>query len=311
MLGCRQVGAILTRNVIEKKRNTRVTCCECCSHLLIILLLIYGYALSEILYFDAENYSTIDITIPPFKANGDSTQITEALDILNGPLPIPNFDTFVGVSRLVNASGVGNEGILNLLSETNVGRRFNNLLQLGSLHFAPAGPDVSNLIEYLNSTTITFSSMKHHVHSSEKAAINFIQDNLDEYAFALIVLPSLPDAITANHIQYKIRQNYTTLPNTNEVVNWISIGLDTEYQKYLLSGFLTLQMTIDAWAFEYTQVMAEEEGVAAPSGQCSQPQYWTMPFPTAAFDQNIFFRAVGFLLGLAMISECVASCSLL
>lgn len=120
------------------------------------------------------------------------------------------------------------------------------------MHFAPAGPEVESLIDYLNTTTTTFSSMTHYTHETESAAIDYIQDNLEEYTFALIVLPPA-DVFTAQHIEYKIRQNYTTLPNTNRVVNWISIGLDTEYQKYLLSGFLTLQSTIDAWAFNYTQ----------------------------------------------------------
>jgi hypothetical protein len=305
--GLQQVGAILKRNAIEKKRNFRVTCCESFSHLLIILLLMYGFALSDVLYYDEEKYSSIDVTIPPFSTSSDSSDdqstFSSALDILNGPLPIPSFDAFVSVSQLVNTTGSDTEEILDLLSATSIGRRFNNLLNVGALHFAPQGPEVTSLIEYLNTTTTTFSSMVHHTHVSEKAAIDYIQDNLDEYAFALIVLPG-PDVISESNIQYKIRQNYTTLPNTNQVVNWISIGLDTEYQKYILSGFLTLQVTIDAWAFQYTQQ-------AAGPQQCNPPQYWTMPFPTSAYDQNIFFRAVGFLLGLAMISTylyCMTCC---
>jgi len=298
MVGFHQVGAILKRNAIEKKRNSRVTFCECCSHLFIVLLLMYGFALSEVLYFDEETYSSIEVTIPPFQtSSSDTSQVASALDILNGPLPIPSFDAFVSVGRLVDASGDSSDEFLDLLASTSIGRRFNNLLQEGALHFAPEGPEVTSLIEYLNSTTLTFATMTYHTHSSEKAAIDYIQDNLEEYAFALIVLPD-SDVISESNIQYKIRQNYTTLPNTNEVVNWISIGLDTEYQKYLLSGFLTLQMTIDAWAFEYSQ---DGEDASPLPATCSTPQYWTMPFPTAAYDQNIFFRAVGFLLGLAMI----------
>lgn len=119
-------GAVLKRNVIEKKRNTRVTCCECCSHLFIILLLIYGYALSEVLLFDAETYSTISITIPPFRSSDDINSINSALDVLDGPLPIPSFDAFVGVNQLFNSSG--NEDILDLLDQTNIGRRFGNML---------------------------------------------------------------------------------------------------------------------------------------------------------------------------------------
>jgi hypothetical protein len=307
MLGIQQISAVLKRNVIEKKRNTRVTCCECCSHLFIMLLLIYGYALSEVLFFDAETYSTIDITIPPFKSLDDIESINSALDILDGPLPIPSFDAFVGVSRLMNATGSASEDVLELLGQTSLGRRFGSLLQPGALHFAPAGPEATSLVQHLHSSTQLFSSMTHHTHESEDAAIDYIQSHLHEYALALVVLPP-PGTLTRSHIQYKIRQNYTTLPNTNEVVNWISIGLDTEYQKYLLSGFLTLQRTIDSWAFNHSEGLrasSSEEGEEEEGGVCAEavPQYWTLPFPTAAFDQNIFFQAVGFLLGLAMISE--------
>ena len=299
MLGAKQVVAVLKRNVVEKKRHVRVTCCEYCSHLIIILFLMYGYALSEVLYFDEAKYSSIQINIPPFTSLNDVEGVTSAMDILSGPLPIPSFDTYIGATRALDAAGSGAEDFLEILSQTSIGRRFGNLIQEGSLHFAPAGPATSSLVDYLNRTTLTFSSMIYHIHESEKHAINYIQDNLDEYAFALIVLPGT-DVLSDNHIEYKIRQNYTTLPNTNQVVNWIAIGLDTEYQMYHLSGFLTLQKTIDEWAFNYTQSLSDDN--IANKAECSHPQYWTMPFPTAAFDQNIFFRAVGFLLGLAMIS---------
>jgi hypothetical protein len=219
--------------------------------------------------------------------------------------------------------------LFDLLSSSNFGRRFGNLLSSGALHFSPEGPEVTSLIEYLNSTTTSFSSMVHHTHTSEKTAIDYIQNNLEEYALALIVLPE-PGIFSSTNIQYKIRQNYTTLPNTNRVVNWISIGLDTEYQMYLLSGFLTLQKTIDMWAFRYSQedtsgfsdstnnVRSSTSSSTSSSSDslgeqpfqsqaeqrvCTHPEYWSMPYPTAAFDQNIFFQAVGFLLGLAMISE--------
>jgi hypothetical protein len=214
MLGSQQVVAVLKRNVIEKRRNSRVTCCEFCSHLIIILLLMYGYALSEVFHFDAEKYSNIELHIPP-------RGIGDAVDMLNGPLPIPSFDAFIGASRILDSVGGDSDGVLGIFAQTGIGRRFGNLVRTGALHFAPDGPEVVSLVDYLNRTTITFSTMVHHVHKSEKHAINYIQNNLDEYALALIVLPG-PDVLTENRIEYKIRQNYTTLPNTNQVVNWIS-----------------------------------------------------------------------------------------
>ena len=40
--------------------------------------------------------------------------------------------------------------------------------------------------------------------------------------------------------------NYTVVPSTNWVVRFVALGLDTKYQRYHLSGFLTLQESRDA-----------------------------------------------------------------
>jgi hypothetical protein len=32
-------------------------------------------------------------------------------------------------------------------------------------------------------------------------------------------------------VRYKMRMNYTTVPDTNWVVKWIARGLDTKYQR--------------------------------------------------------------------------------
>ncbi len=45
-------------------------------------------------------------------------------------------------------------------------------------------------------------------------------------------------------MNYVIRQNYTTLPNTNRVIEDDVIGLDTNFQNYFVSGFLTLQKSV-------------------------------------------------------------------
>jgi hypothetical protein len=50
--------------------------------------------------------------------------------------------------------------------------------------------------------------------------VSYILDNLDSPAFALVALKQ----ITADKVNYVIRQNYTTLPNTNSAVELPSIG---------------------------------------------------------------------------------------
>lgn len=295
--GCQQLVTIIHKNYIEKKRNIRNTCCEYFSHLIILLLLVFGYGLSEITHYDAKLYSSINITIPPDWISNDRVQLggiySTFTDYLSGPLPIPTFDMFVLTSRAIS-NAVGEDKITSLITSSSFGQTYGNLLTLGSLHFAPDSPEVDSLIKYLNDTTATFQSLVVRKHKSEGKAINYIQSHLEEYAWALIVVHS----IDSSNINYEIRLNYTTLPNTNEVVNWITIGLDTTYQRYYLSGFLSLQDSIDDWAFAYVNDLMN-----STENTCRKPTTISMPFPTAPFDQNIFFLAVGFLLGLAMTSN--------
>lgn len=269
-------------------------------------MLIFGYALSDILYYDEKIYSTVEVNIPP-AGIGTSGVVdigslyTSIVEILSGPLIVPSFDSYITLSRTIS-SGLQSDELTTILTDSEFGQKYGNLLSLGTIHFAPDSSQVDSLIEYLNRTTTTFQSLHVMKHKSEGKAIHHIQNNLDEYTFALIVLHT----ISPESINYEIRLNYTTLPNTNQIVNWITIGLDTDYQNYYLSGFLTLQNTIDAWVFNYTDglIRSEEDSTAINTNRiCRKPNPVTIPFPTAAFDQNLFYQAVGFLLGLAMTSK--------
>jgi hypothetical protein len=90
----------------------------------------------------------------------------------------------------------------------------------------------------MNTTTSTFKRLKVHLHASEEAAVDYILHHLDERAFALIAIRD----IRPTKVNYVLRLNYSTLPNTNQVVNDLTVGLDTEYQSYFLSGFLSVRI---------------------------------------------------------------------
>ncbi len=102
--------------------------------------------------------------------------------------------------------------------------------------------------------------------------------------------------------------NSTTLPNTNRITRLKSVGLDKDYQKYFLSGHLTLQRTVN----EFAILRASENATHdlenwSSSDQCSVPnatlwETFVMPMPTPAYSQNPFFLigGFGFLLGLIM-----------
>ena len=139
-----------------------------------------------------------------------------------------------------------------------------------------------------------FASLNVITHTDEDAAVQYILNNINQRTTALIVLRE----ITPSKINYVIRLNYTTVPDTNQIVSDLSLGINTDFQSYFLSGFLTLQNTIDQWAFNYT-------GALHPlSTDCqAPPAIFAIPFPTYQYAKNPFYASVGFLLGLALTSE--------
>ena len=318
----RQFASTVKKNSIEKRRNIRVTCCECLSHLVMFVILLLGLSLSKLVYFQPENYVKLNVELPPSflsssqlsfatddpnnppaggnsgtnsKARGSreinfGSLLTGIRRTLKGPIPIPPFDAYIAVAKY--ATNIAqNTPVTGLLLQTSLGMKYGNLLDLGDLHFAPyPSAAVDSLVAYLNRTTTSFKTLKSHFHANENEGVNYILANLERRAFALISIRQ----ITPEKINYVIRQNYTTLPNTNDVFISITRGLDRTYQMYFLSGFLTLESTIDRWALNYAVRQAD------PNASCQSPDVLTVPFPTYEFDSNPFYSQVGFLLGLAM-----------
>jgi ATP-binding cassette subfamily A (ABC1) protein 3 len=290
-----QLYGCTKRVLIEKRRNSKATCCECCSHLIIIGILVIGYGLSVVENFSARKYSDIVLHIP--LANDTSSALDLYNNITSGPLIVPTFDQYIALNEFLsdNVDQLGDYG--SLLSSTALGRTYTNLLYKGGLHFAPNGPEVDSLIAFMNRTYTRFASVDIYVHDSEEAGIGYILDHLGDPALALIVLRQ----ITPAKVNYLIRQNYTTLPNTNQVVDDGAIGLNTDYQSYFFSGFLSLERAVNAWAFEYTNSVTGPDNPDAPAECTGPPEMVVTPFPTPQYNQNPFYQQVGFLLGLAIV----------
>lgn len=311
--GCGQLGALLKKNAIEKKRNIRVCCCESFSHLIILTFLVFGYNLSKIKSYPDRSYYNASISIPSdisfafslvnnanitnsFRKSGASTStggvIETANKILAGPIPVPSFDQFIMTAKYLHAETNSISGNP-IVTGSSLGRSYQNLLNVGTLHFAPRGQLIDAAIKYMNATSTTFSSLTVYKHDSEDSAVKYILSNLNEVTFALIIINSA----SSDYVDYTIRLNYSTLPNTNVVYSITQHALDTIFQRYITSGFMTLQNIMDEWAFSYTN--ATKPNSRSPKG-CTKPATIMTPFPTAAYKSNPFYGRVGFLLGLAM-----------
>jgi uncharacterized membrane protein len=235
-----QIGAVVEKNFIEKRRTTRVTCCELFSHVIIIILLVFGHQLATIEPFDSTEYYKISLSIPPSAENISS--------LINGPLPTLTLGEFVALGTSLGTLASQAEGIGSTLSAF---AEYDNLLYLGTMHFAPNTSATLDLMNYINSTYASIQqTIPFMVHETEEQAISYILGHLEERTLCLVVLTELDD----QGIRYKIRMNYTTLPNTNEIVNELSVGLNTDYQLYITSGFMSVKDSIDRWVFGYSKL---------------------------------------------------------
>jgi ATP-binding cassette subfamily A (ABC1) protein 3 len=178
-----------------------------------------------------------------------------------------------------------------VFSDSSFGRQWGNLLTLGTIHLSPNSTVTNSFADYLKTTypVLCATSLNVRVHENEASALKFIDKNLNERTWALLDFGQFDE----DDFRYKIRMNYTTVPNTNEITNYVSIGLNTDYQMYYLSGYLTLQRTLNEFAF------FQDEACADMSADLSS--LWSMPMPTAAYSQNPFFLQIGFLLGLSIV----------
>lgn len=89
----------------------------------------------------------------------------------------------------------------------------------------------------------------------------------------------------------------------------VTHGEQSRFRLYYLSGFLTLQTTIDRFLFQRALPQLQhsldgddKDGGAHEESQafCVPPEFVGVPFPTASYDQNLFYAAIGYMLGLAM-----------
>ncbi|RYG96073.1 hypothetical protein EON65_54970, partial [archaeon] len=278
-----------------------------------LLLLVFGFSLSVVDRFDAKVYSTLEINIPPVDSNGSASAFSSSLDLLHGPLIVPNLNQYLSIGRLLDSTL---SGFRSALQATVLSGSLENIMDPGPLHFAPRGPEVDSLVEHLNSTYVSFRTFKLYFHDSEDEAVKFIQDqgvaadqtetskdDDEAIPLALIVLRQ----ISAEKVNYVIRQKYDTLPNTNTISIAPTIGIDDTYLTYFFSGHLTLKQAIDDWAFNYTGATntsifsTNDDNLSDNQCAAGAPTSVLIPYPTFAYDQNPFYTSVGFLLGLAMI----------
>lgn len=212
---------------------------------------------------------------------------------------VPTFGQYVGFSNLLRTFFNVQWTLPRVFEDSGYGRQWGNLLTLGTLHITPEDhPLTDDFLSYLNwKYPVAMKTLRVRTHSDQEAAMTYVMDTLDdERTWAILDLDQL-ETDTQNQAaggKFHIRMNYTTLPNTAIVENYVATGLSTRYQRYFLSGYLTLQRTVNDFVLWHS-------GCGDHISEERVDPFFSMPMPTAAFSQNVFFLAVGYLLGLILV----------
>ena len=155
MLQFRQLAATVKKNLIEKKRNIRITLIEHLGHLIIFGILIFGMTLSKTIWYEPENFVKFDVLIPPrsggapilmekaspstmlnnnTKKHFGSDDPTYAMNYntflgglkrqLKGPMLIPSFDQFVTYAQVFTIAASSMKMLQWYISHSSVGQLF-------------------------------------------------------------------------------------------------------------------------------------------------------------------------------------------
>ena len=216
-------------------------------------------------------------------------------DFLRRPMVVPTFGQYIWASNMLSSFFNVKKKMPRALEDSSYGRQWGNLLTLGTVHLVPRDhPMTSKLIDYLKETyPAATKTLRIRVHDDQDNAMTYVMEHLDdERTWAVIDLSQLHDSESSNDEHggsFMIRLNHTTVPNTALVENYVASGLSTKYQRYYLSGYLTLQRTINDFVLSESGCTPEVD------------PFFSMPMPTAAYDQNLFFMHVGYLMGLILV----------
>ena len=116
----------------------------------------------------------------------------------------------------------------------------------------------------------------------------------DGRVWAGLVFTSVPERDAASGAfghgrwAYSLRFNTTLVPNTRQLWDQFAVGLSSAYYGYYGSGFLSLQASLNGL-------------IRAQYSDSSGLDVVGVPYPTAAYEQNLFFEFAGNLIGLVVV----------
>jgi hypothetical protein len=191
-------------------------------------------------------------------------------------------------------------------------------------------PSVFNPIPFIQNLTNSSSPLLQiRTHKTTDDAVSYIRSSIDdERTWALIDMSKAFPLLSATaaesskfnisnttlgplnltltdleNVTFTIRMNSTSIPKTSERSFFFNPIFNTEYQMYYLSGFLTLQKTLEEFTFSQASsvISANVNSSSFDLTSCHLPnslRWWSMPMPTPEYNVNLFFASSAHLMAL-------------
>ena len=189
------------------------------------------------------------------------------------PFTVPTYDSIL---ILQNLDGTSHRGVIEIAADNCT--------------------EGHQLLTHLRNSTLLFDSFYNHnssqrdtnnpcpgIWNSEKQAVDYLKDEGADKTWALLVLNDVN--WETNHFDYTIRMNRSSTPHTSRTQDKFVQGLGTDYLKYFVYGFLSLQQSIDGYFV----------------GSATQnPDIIATPMPTWSYKQSEFFDRAGTMIPLVL-----------
>jgi len=264
-LGRRQFYAVMKKNFLLKIRRPVMLAIELLSPLLFLSFIVYFfqivpwktepiriYANESFPFFNASTllgsalFNADDLDPADF-----AQELVGLIESYAGPTPIFSVDEFVWLHEvLVASAGEENLPLVDRAQTFIFNDKYGNLVRLGKVYLSPSGnPGVRDYNQFMLDNYNKWPDIYGGMYVNEEEAVNAAL-RAETSAMAVIHFNELnPDLGIFN---ISLRMNHTTLPSTeaDDVFKYLPRGLWDKYQRYIWSGFLTLQNSVSLWARE-------------------------------------------------------------
>eukprot|EP00667_Euglena_gracilis_P005341 EG_transcript_5377 len=191
-------------------------------------------------------------------ASLDSQEAQALLDALNNPIPVIPFDLFVLIQKYIETRVSDYIRRVAVLIPW-----INTVIQRRKLAFAPDTPEVRAMVAHLNATTFFFGETFYGIFPTEADGVEWARTEGQDKLWALIVFNQL-DA-EQRRLSYVIRMNQSATPSTTSTVLTFTRGRSNDYQKYILSGFPSLQHMVEGYFLESQLSSSRPLGASCPA----------------------------------------------